>query len=169
MVPPAVSPMFASLKSLIAGLATDARQGDQFETGKCRLAAAALLIRAATADGEMSEGKRAKLHAVLKSGFGVDDPTTARLIDDAVAADRGAVDLYHFTRQLNDALDDEGRRQVIKMMWEVVLADGTAIDFANNIVWRAADLLGVPSRQRIALRQGIAAAIPVGAVLPKAP
>jgi|SRR5262245_22401605 len=159
--------MFASLKNLIAGLAADATERDQFEAGKSRLATAALLVRAATADGEMSEAKRATLHAVLKSGFGVDDQITARLIDDAVAADRGAVDLYHFTRQLNDALDDEGRRQVVKMMWEVVLADGTAIDFANNIVWRAADLLGVSSRQRIALRQRIAAAIPAGVAVPE--
>ena len=161
--------MFGSLKSLIAGLALDPRQADQFETGKSRLATAALLVRVATADGDMSEAKRAKLHAVLKSGFRLDDPTTARLIVDATAADRSAVDLYHFTRQLNDALDDEGRRRVIKMMWEVILVDGTANEFASNIVWRAADLLGVPSRQRIALRQLIAAAIPARAVVPKTP
>jgi uncharacterized tellurite resistance protein B-like protein len=160
--------MFASLKKLIAGLAPDARQPDQFETGKCRLATAALLIRVATADGEMSEARRAKLHAVVKSGFGLDDLATARLTDDATAADRGAVDLYHFTRQLNDALDDEGRRRVIKMMWEVALGDGAANEFANNIIWRAADLLGVPSRQRIALRQRIAAAIPAEVVVSKA-
>src|SRR5262245_36464113 len=105
MAPPAASPMFASLKSLIAGLAADVRQGDQFETGKCRLATAALLVRVATADGEMSEDRRAKLRTVLKSGFGLDDPATARLVDDATAADRSAVDLYNFTRQLNDGLD----------------------------------------------------------------
>jgi len=149
--------MFGSLKALIASVADDARRPDQFATGKCRLATAALLIRVATVDGEMSEAKRAKLHAVLRSGFELDDLATARLIDDAAAADRSAIDLYHFTRQLNDALDDEGRRRVIKMMWEVIFVDRTVNEFANNIVWRAADLLGVPSRQRIALRQLIAA------------
>jgi uncharacterized tellurite resistance protein B-like protein len=160
----AMSPMFGSLKTLISSLAADAGQPDQFETGKCRLATAALLIRVATVDGEMSKAKRAKLHAVLKSSFDLEDLTTARLIDDAAAADRGAIDLYHFTRQLNDVLDDEGRRRVIKMMWEVIFVDRTASEFANNLVWRAADLLGVPSRQRIALRQLIAAdsVVPAG-------
>ena len=161
----ATSTMLASLKALISGLAEDARRADQFATAKCRLATAALLMRVATVDGEMSEAKLAKLHAVLKSGFELDDLTTARLIDDAAAADRGAIDLYHFTRQLNDALDDERRRRVIRMMWEVIFVDGTASEFANNIVWRAADLLGVPSRQRIALRQRIAA----DSALPAAP
>jgi len=156
--------MFDSLKALIASLAGDARQPDESETGKLRLATAALLIRVATVDGEMSAARRARLHAVLKSGFELDDLTTNRLIDDAAAADRGAVDLYHFTRQLNGALDDEGRRRVVRMMWEVIFADRTVSEFASNIVWRAADLLGVPSRQRIALRQLIAAdsAVPAG-------
>ena len=149
--------MFGSLKTLISSLAQDARPPHQFATNKCRLATAALLIRVATVDGEMSKAKRAKIHAVLKSGFELDDLTTARLIDDAAAAERGAIDLYHFTRQLNSCLDDDGRRRVIRMMWEVIFVDRTVSEFANNIVWRAADLLGVPSRQRIALRQLIAA------------
>ena len=148
--------MFGSIKALIASLAEDARRADQFETGNCQLATAALLIRVATVDGEMSEARLARLHAVLKSSFALDDVATARLVDAAAVADRGAIDLYHFTRQLNDALDDEGRRRVIRMMWEVILVDRTVNEFANNIVWRVADLLGVPSRQRIALRQQIA-------------
>jgi uncharacterized tellurite resistance protein B-like protein len=149
--------MFGLLRTFLSSLAGDMRQANQFETGKCRLATATLLIRVATADGEMSEVKRAQLHAVLTSAFQLDDLSTARLIDDAAAADRGAIDLYHFTRQLNDALDDEGRRRVIRMMWEVAFVRGTVNDFASNMVWRVADLLGVPSRQRIALRQLIAA------------
>ena len=111
----------------------------------------------ATVDSEMSEARRRKLHAVLKSSFGLDDVTTDRLIDDAAAADRSAIDLYHFTRQLNDALDDEGRRQIVKMMWEIIYVDGSVNEFESNIIWRAADLLGVSSRQRIELRRRIAA------------
>jgi len=148
--------MFGSLKTLISSLAEDVRRPDGFETHNSRLATAALLIRVATIDGDMSDARLAKLHAVVKSNFALDDVGTARLIDAAAVADRGAIDLYHFTRQLNDALDDEGRHRVIRMMWEVILVDRTVNEFANNIVWRVADLLGVPSRQRIALRQQIA-------------
>jgi hypothetical protein len=41
------------------------------------------------------------------------------------------------------------------MMWQVVYADGTANAFDNNIIWRVADLLGVPSRRRVQLRQKV--------------
>src|ERR1700724_2119046 len=103
--------MFGSLKTFVSSLVEDARLQNRSENKDCWLANAALLIRVATVG---------KLHAVLKSSFGLDDRTTAQLIDDAAAADRSAIDLYHFTRQLNHVLDDEGRRRIVKMMWEVV-------------------------------------------------
>jgi uncharacterized tellurite resistance protein B-like protein len=149
--------MFGSLKTFISSFAEDARLQNRFGSKNCWLATAALLIHVATVDSEMSEATRRKLHAVLKSSFALDDLTTVQLIDDAIAADRNAIDLYHFTRQLNDALDDEGRRRVIKMMWEIVYVDEGVNEFESNIIWRAADLLGVSSRQRIELRQRIAA------------
>ena len=68
-----------------------------------------------------------------------------------------AIDLYQFTRQLNDVLDDEGRRRVVIIMWKVAYVDESMNEVASNIIWRVADLLGVPSRQRIKLRQRIAA------------
>jgi uncharacterized tellurite resistance protein B-like protein len=104
----------------------------------------------------MSQARRAQLHAVLGSHFDLDDLAAARLIQEAAVVDRTAVDLYHFTRQLNDLLNDEGRRQIIQMMWEVVYADGKANDLEDNIIWRTADLLGVSTRQRVELRQQIA-------------
>jgi uncharacterized tellurite resistance protein B-like protein len=145
--------MFGSLKAFISNLGEDERPQNQFEKKDCRLPTAALLVRVATVESEMSEARRGKLHAALKSGFGLDDLTTVQLIDDAVAADRNAIDLYHFTRQLNDVLDDEGRYRIVKMMWEIIYVDGSVNEFEANIIWRTADLLGVSSRQRIELRR----------------
>jgi len=39
----------------------------------------------------------------------------------------------------------------------IVYVDESVNEFESNIIWRAADLLGVSSRQRIELRQRIAA------------
>ena len=71
----------------------------------------------------------------------------------ASTGDRNAIDLYHFTRKHSEVLDDEGRYQTVRMMWEIVYADRKPNEFEANIIWRAADLLGVSSRQRVALRQ----------------
>ena len=60
----------------------------RFELKDCRLPTAALLIRIARVENEMSEARRKKLHAVLKSRFELDDRSTNQLISDAAAAER---------------------------------------------------------------------------------
>jgi uncharacterized tellurite resistance protein B-like protein len=44
------------------------------------------------------------------------------------------------------------------MMWEMVYADGHITEFERNLIWRAADLLGIASRERIELGQRVARA-----------
>ena len=149
--------MFRSIKTLISDFIGDARPRVQDDRYNRWLATAALLTRVATIHSEMSEVRREKLHAILKSSFALDDRTAALLVEEAVAADRNAIDLYHFTRQLNEVLDDEGRNRTVRMMWQIVYADGNVNEFETNIIWRAADLLGVSSRQRVEFRQQIAA------------
>ena len=145
--------MLGSLRTFILRLFEDLKCQKQLANSDCRLATATLLVRVATVNGEMSQMRRRKLHAVLKSSFGLDHLTTAQLIDSAAAAERNAIDLYHFTRQLNEALDDDGRRRIVGMMWEIIYVDGTVNECEANIIWRASDLLGVSSRERIELRQ----------------
>src|SRR5262249_56338838 len=67
-----------------------------------------------------------------------------------------AIDLYHFTRLLNRSLDEEGRLRMVEMMWQVVYADHQVTEFEDNLIWRAADLLGVSQQERIALRERVA-------------
>jgi uncharacterized tellurite resistance protein B-like protein len=149
--------MIGSLKAFLLQVFENARSKEQLKNKDCRLATVALLARVATVNGEMSQARRGKLHAVLKSSFGLDYQSTIKLIDDAAAAEQSAVDLYYFTRQLNQVLDDEGRRKVVEMMWEIICVDRSVNEWEANIIWRASDLLGVSSRERIALRQRVAA------------
>jgi uncharacterized tellurite resistance protein B-like protein len=100
-----------------------------------------------------------KLHGIVKRRFGLDDGAADELIDKATVAEHEAVDLYHFTSLLNRTLDEDGRARVVEMMWEIVYADGWRDELEDNLLWRAADLLGVSPRQRIELRQRIAKAV----------
>jgi uncharacterized tellurite resistance protein B-like protein len=155
--------MLDSLKLFLADLAGGTKQQDHFAEDDYRLAAAALLIHVTTIDGDMSAKERTKLHSILRSTFNLDDAKTLELIDNATVADREAVDLYHFTRLISRSLDENGRRRMVEMMWEIVYVDGRVTEFEENVLWRAADLLGVSSRERIELRQRVAAAAADGA------
>jgi uncharacterized tellurite resistance protein B-like protein len=146
--------MFRSLKTFLSTLVEHEQQSPA--VSKLQLATAALITRVATVHIELSQARREKLHAVLRSHFDLDDRATAMLLEESAAVDRTAVDLYRFTRQLNQLLNDESRRRLVRMMWEVVYADGRVNELEHNIIWRVADLLGVTTRQRVELRQQIA-------------
>jgi len=147
--------MFESLKSFIAEFVEGDKHPSQFADDDYRLAAAALLVHAATIDGDMSQAERNRLHVVLQRHFNLNDAATVELIEKATAAEHEAVDLYHFTHSLNRALDEPGRARVVEMMWEIVYADGKRDELEDNLLWRAADLLGVSTRERVALRRRV--------------
>ena len=148
--------MFESFRNFVAEFVDGEKHPSQFADDDYRLAAVALLVHAAAIDGDMSQSERDKLHAVVKRRFSLDEASTDELIDKATLAEHESVDLYHFTSLLNRVLDEEGRARVIEMMWEIVYADGRRDELEDNLLWRAADLLGVSQQERIELRQRIA-------------
>lgn len=148
--------MLNSLKNFISDLTGGQKHPARFEENDYRLAAAALMIHACSIDGKINSEERDKLRAVLKTRFALDDAATEELIDVGTLAENESVDLYHFTRLINRSLDEAGRLGIVEMMWEIVFADGRVNEFEDNLMWRAADLLGVSSRDRIALRRRVA-------------
>jgi len=147
--------LLRSIGEFISEITGGGRPPETFEETDFRLAAAALLVHVATSDNRFDEHERAKLRDVLAHRFELGMDEVDQLIDAAIAADREAVDLYQFTAVLNRAFDDEGRRRVVEMMFEIAYADGELSEFEDNLVWRAADLMHVPSRDRVTIRKQI--------------
>lgn len=148
--------MFESFRKFLADVSQGGKHPAQFEANDYRLAAAALLVHAAEIDGNISDVERTTLHQIIKRHFDLDETQTNTLLAEATQAEHEAVDLYHFTRLLNRALDEDGRRRMVEMMWEIVYADGRVTEFESNLIWRAADLLGISSRERIELGRRVA-------------
>jgi uncharacterized tellurite resistance protein B-like protein len=148
--------MFAGFRKFLSEVSEGDKHPAHFAHNDYRLAAAALLVHAAAIDGDVSDAEREKLHTVIKRQFALDEATTDELVAEATEAEHEAIDLYHFTSLINRSLDEEGRRRVVEMMWEIAYADGDVDEFERNLIWRAADLLGVSSRERIELGQRVA-------------
>src|SRR5580658_4232770 len=149
--------MLDGLRQFINDVISPAAHGQQaFDDTGYRLAATALLIHVISIDGEPSELEKRKLHSLLESHFGLDPGTADRLIASATLVEGEAVDLYHFTSVIMRSVDEAGRLRIVEMMWELVYADGQVSEFEDNVVWRAADLLGVSSRDRIELKHRVA-------------
>ncbi len=145
--------MLKGVRQFLADIARSGRDAADAAPIDERLASAALLVHVTSIDGEVSEAERGKLRALLTDRFELHPNEAAALIDRANRADADAVDLYAFTSVLKARLDEPGRLRIIEMMWEMVFADGQVHEFEENLVWRAAELLGVSSRDRVRLKQ----------------
>ena len=148
--------MLDRLSNLISEFVDGTKPVERFAGDDERLAAAALLIHVVMIDGQESQSEHDALRRVLRDQFDLDDAETEELISVARAADSEAIDLYRFTSLINRRLDEAGRLRLVEMMWEIVYADGRMNEFEDNIVWRAADLLGISANDRIALRRRVA-------------
>ncbi|WP_291684303.1 TerB family tellurite resistance protein [Bradyrhizobium sp.] len=150
--------MLDGLRQFIADVVSPTARGQQsFDDTGYRLAATALLIHVISLDGEPSAAEKRKLHSMIESRFGLDPGKADQLIASATLVEGEAVDLYHFTSVIMRSVDEAGRLRIVEMMWELVYADGQVSEFEDNVVWRAADLLGVSARDRIDLKHSVAA------------
>jgi uncharacterized tellurite resistance protein B-like protein len=147
--------MLKEIASFFSDLAGET-EPPHFQDNDYRLAAAALMVHVATLDGDLSDEDRTKLHDLVKTRFELTDELTAELVDAAIAADREAVDFYHFTHTLMRVLDEPGRQRIVQMLWEMAYTDNKVTEFEDNVMWRIADLLGISAQQRLELKRRVA-------------
>lgn len=147
--------MLDRLRQFIEDLTGSDSAGRDFGEDDLRLASAALLVHVAEIDGFFAPSERRSLLNLLQTRFDLGADEAERLLAAAQKSDREAVDLYGFTSTLKDAMELPERRRLIEMLWTIAYADGEAQEFEENIIWRVSELLGVPARDRIALRRKV--------------
>ena len=130
--------MLEAIKAMIANASQR-----KFEDSDYRLAAAALLVHVAEADGRVVEAERIRMRGLLVARFGLDEAASADLLRAAAQSDHEAADFSTFTATLNRALNDDERRKIVEMLWEVAFADGELHEFEDSAIWRIAELLGI--------------------------
>ena len=144
--------MISALKRFLADFTGEA-ETKAIGADDARLAAAALLFHVTAIDGVVGDDERDRLRTLLKERFGLGEDDLDDLLTAAETADNEAVDLYGFTSVLKQRLDIGERERMVGQMWDLVYADGKVHEFEDNLIWRAAELLGVSSEVRIRLKQ----------------
>jgi uncharacterized tellurite resistance protein B-like protein len=110
-----------------------------------RVAACALLLEVAHADGEFSAEEQTRIEDALTRHFGLDDATRRELIDLADAERRQSIDHFQFTRMIRDHYDLGQKVLLAELMWSVILSDGKVADHEGYLVRKIASLLELPA------------------------
>ena len=150
--------MFNAIAAFLDRL-SDRSDGAALDADEVQLAVAALLFHAIAIDGTVSEAEMARLKPLLASHFQLGEAEINRLLTLAQQREREAIDIVRFTSVLRDRLAPEEKREIIAMMWRVVYADGELGALEDNLVWRTAELLAVPARERMELKLMVRAEI----------
>jgi len=122
-------------------------------TNDARLAAAALLVEAAMADGIEAPVEIAVIGRLVRDRFGLDAETARAVVDAGRVNAHGSADLVRHTRALKQALEPEDRVEILMALWQVVLADDTLDGYEDALVRQVAGLLHVSDRDRALARR----------------
>lgn len=111
------------------------------EPDPLHVAACALLLDIAWADGEFSAPERAHLEGVFARHFGLSTEEGERILALAEERRTRSVDHFEFTSVLHRGYD-LGRKMVLaEVMWGLALADGQIADHEHYLTRKIANLL----------------------------
>ena len=108
------------------------------------LAACALLLEIAHADGEFSAPERAHLEDVLARHFGLDPEQGRALLEIAERERQRSVDHFRFTSVLLRNYDLGQKMVLAEVMWGLVLSDGEISDHEHYLTRKISNLLELP-------------------------
>ena len=129
---------------------------------RVQLAACALLLELAHADGEFSPEEQAHLRRALGRQFDLDETTGDELLRLAEAERTQSLDHFQFTRLIVAEYDVRRKVELATIMWGVILADGRLSDHETHLVRKMASLMQLDSAALSAARRAAEAALEGG-------
>ncbi len=106
-----------------------------------QVAACALLLELAHADGEFSPAELDHIEGALGRHFGLEEATARELIALAEAERSQSIDHFQFTRMIAQEYDLGQKMVLAEVMWGVILADGQIGHHEAYLVRKLANLL----------------------------
>ena len=116
-------------------------------------AMAALMVRIAKSDDDYAITECERIEAILSVLYSLSSAEATKLRNQAETLEANAPDTVRFTRAIKDAVPYEGRFEVVRALWQVVLADGERDHEEDALMRLLASLLGVNDRDSAIARQ----------------
>ena len=118
-----------------------------------RQAMAALMVRIAKSDDDYAVAECERIDAVLSVLYSLSASEASALRLQAETLEADAPDTVRFTRAIKEEVPYEERFDVVRALWQVVLADGERDHEEDALMRLLASLLGVNDRDSAIARQ----------------
>lgn len=138
-----VTKFFSKLKADDSSDKESERQHD------IRIATCALFLEMANIDGEFSEEEKSSILSILKDEYDLSDEYAAELLETANEELKRSIDLWQFSRLINQNYSMEEKIQIIEMLWKVVYTDKILDKHEDYLIHKLANLLRLTHKQLI--------------------
>jgi len=110
---------------------------------KIKLATAAVFIDMAYADFKIDANEEQEITASLQSLFELDTNEITQLIREAKVERDSKLDIYNFTKLLNQHFERGDRVQILEKLWLLIYADGRVDKYEDALIRKMTTLLGL--------------------------
>lgn len=133
----------------VLGKNDKARQHDADELLNADVALCVLLLEAAHADGECSEEEKKRLVAMLAEQADLPLTEVEELLDAGYQAREEAVDIFTFTRYMNNNFTKEQKLKVMESVWRIIHTDDYLEAHEDQFAHKLANLLRLTHKEMI--------------------
>lgn len=116
---------------------------------KVEIAACALFIEMAKADGEFSDEERKLIISEMKDTFKLDDDYVNDLILLAEQRIKESVSLYEFTGVINTTFTHDEKIELIESLWKLIYKDEKLSKYEDHLIKRIAATINIEHKQII--------------------
>ena len=116
------------------------------------IALCALLLEVANCDDKFSEDEKKLITDIVKDKFNLEQEEADELIKTAEQERNRSIDLWHFTKLINDNYSNEEKFELMEMLWGVVFADSVLDQHEDHILHTLNKLLKMDHRDMIAAK-----------------
>ena len=120
-----------------------------------RTATCALFLEMARTDGEFSETEQDRVLSILKNDYDLSEEDAVALIEETNLELEQSIDLWQFTKRINQSYSNKEKIRVIQMLWQIVYADGTLDEHEHYLVRKLSTLLRLSHEELIEAKRRV--------------
>lgn len=141
--------MIDLLKKVLGSSGEKNNSGADQDGQDTHVALCVLMLEAAHVDGECSSDELEHVVSTLTTKLGVDRKDIDELIDRAYKKRDDSVDLFTFTRYMNEHYSKEEKIAVMEAVWRVIHIDGRLEGHEDHFAHKLANLLRLTHKELI--------------------